>query len=207
VRNNHIGACLDWNKWSLLLWCIWLLIWCKRADTLYRCCLRSTAVRWFLSFEVEIPSVCKQTYHTDRQPFNGLFQDNLGRRAPERLKQTGFYWCKRTYHACAGTHTPILQPFFWDYLGEPVLKEIFWTFVVQGEITEAGTPTIRLGTTPSRLISSPLRSSLPIFTPDALPATTLPLYPGLGRHQICWLAYPVIWTHWTYHSDVSLQST
>ena len=28
----------------------------------------------------------------------------------------------------------------------------------------------------------------PIFTPDALPATTLPIYPGLGRHQMCWLA-------------------
>ena len=34
---------------------------------------------------------------------------------------------------------------------------------------------------------------LPIFTPDSLPATTLPIYPGLRRHQICWLAYPVAW--------------
>jgi len=27
---------------------------------------------------------------TDRHPFNGLFQDNLGKPAPERLNQSGF---------------------------------------------------------------------------------------------------------------------
>jgi len=53
--------------------------------------------------------------------------------------------------------------------------------MVQGNITEADTPTIQMGTTPSRLISDPPPSSPPIFTPDALPATDLPLYPGLGR--------------------------
>jgi len=36
-------------------------------------------------------------------------------------------------------------------------------------------------------------SIIPHFTPDALPATTLPICPGLGwnRHQICQLAFPV----------------
>jgi len=53
---------------------------------------------------------------------------------------------------------------------------------MQGKIAEADTPTIRLGATPSRLISDPPPSS-PIFTPDALPAATLPLYPGLGQAQ------------------------
>jgi len=52
--------------------------------------------------------------------------------------------------------------------------------MVQGKITEADTPTIRMGATPSVLISDPPPSS-PIFTPDALPAATLPLYPGLGQ--------------------------
>jgi len=56
----------------------------------------------------------------------------------------------------------------------------FWTFWVQGKITEADTTTIRLGATPSILISDP-RPSTSIFMPDALPATTLPLYPGLGQ--------------------------
>ena len=33
----------------------------------------------------------------------------------------------------------------------------------------------------------------PIFTPDALPAATLPIYPGLGEAGIYWIAYPVAW--------------
>jgi len=52
--------------------------------------------------------------------------------------------------------------------------------MVQGKISEADTPTIRLGATPSGLISNQPPSS-PIFTLDALPATALPLYPGLGQ--------------------------
>jgi len=70
---------------------------------------------------------------------------------------------------------------FRDCLGELVQEEIFWTFMVQGKITEADTPTIQLGTTPSGLISCPPPQPSPIFMPDALPATTLPLYPGLGQ--------------------------
>jgi len=52
--------------------------------------------------------------------------------------------------------------------------------MVQGKTSEADTPTIRLGATPSRLISDPPPSS-PIFTSDAIPAATLPIYPGLGQ--------------------------
>jgi len=54
--------------------------------------------------------------------------------------------------------------------------------MVQGKITEANTPTVRLGATPSKLVSDPLPSP-PIFMPDALPATSLPIYPGLGQTQ------------------------
>jgi len=92
------------------------------------------------------------------------------------------------------THTTILRPFYRDHQGEPVPEEIFWTFMVQRKITKADTLTIRLGATPSGLISG-FRHP-PIFTPDALPATTIPLYPGLltwDRYQICWLAYSVAW--------------
>jgi len=46
-----------------------------------------------------------------------------------------------------------------------------------GKITEADTLTIRLDATPSGLISDPPPSSR-IFTVDALPAATLPIYPG-----------------------------
>jgi len=51
--------------------------------------------------------------------------------------------------------------------------------MVQGKITEADTPTIRVGATPSGLVSDPPPSS-PIFMSDAL-AATLPIYPGFGQ--------------------------
>jgi len=64
------------------------------------------------------------------------------------------------------THATILQPFFWDHPGEPVADEIknfLWTFMVQvqGKITEADTPIIRLGAAPSGAgpISCPFLSS------------------------------------------------
>jgi len=41
--------------------------------------------------------------------------------------------------------------------------------MVQGKITEADIPTIRLGATPSGLISDPPQSH-PILIPDAIPA-------------------------------------
>jgi len=47
-------------------------------------------------------------------------------------------------------------------------------------ITEVDTLTTWLGATPSGLISGPPPSS-PHFMLDALPAATLPLYPGLGQ--------------------------
>ena len=74
------------------------------------------------------------------------------------------------------THTTVLRLFFWDYPAEQVPEEIFfWTLWCKGRL-----PAIRLGATLSGLISdSPPLS--PIFTPDALPATSLQLYPGLGQ--------------------------
>jgi len=56
-------------------------------------------------------------------------------------------------------------------------------FMVHGKITEADTPKIRLDTTPSRPSVTHLHHS-PIYTPDALSATTLPLYPGLGQMTV-----------------------
>jgi len=60
-------------------------------------------------------------------------------------------------------------------------------FMVQGEITNADTPTVPLGATPSRQISNPPPSSPPF------PATTLPVYPGTGTKyaglHTQWLGY------------------
>jgi len=55
------------------------------------------------------------------------------------------------------THThPFYGHFFWDHLGEPVPEENFWTLWCKGRLTEADTPTIRLGATPSGLSSAHL---------------------------------------------------
>ena len=59
-------------------------------------------------------------------------------------------------------------------------ENLLLDFVEQGKITEAGTLTIRMGAALSGPTSYPPSSS-PIFTPGALPAATLPLYPGLGQ--------------------------
>jgi len=90
-------------------------------------------------------------------------------------------------------HTAIFWPFSQDHLGEPVPEEIFfWTFMVQGKITEADTPTIWLGATPSGLISDP-PPSFPFLC--RMPFLPQPSHFILAwdRQQICWLAYPVAW--------------
>jgi len=51
------------------------------------------------------------------------------------------------------THTTLLQHFFRGHPGEPVPEENFWTLWCKGTLTEADTPTIQLGATPSRLTS------------------------------------------------------
>jgi len=61
-----------------------------------------------------------------------------------------------------------------------VPEENLLDIMAQGKKAEADTPTIWLGAIPSGLISDPPPSSS-IFMLDALPAATLPLYPGLGQ--------------------------
>jgi len=65
------------------------------------------------------------------------------------------------------THTPhtttVLGPFFRDHPGEPVPEENFWTLWCKPKLTEANTPTIRLGATPSRLTSAHLHHIPHIF--------------------------------------------
>jgi len=59
--------------------------------------------------------------------------------------------------------TTVLQPFFRDHPGEASPEENFWTLWCKGTLTEADTPTIRLGAIPSRLTSAYLHHP-PIFT-------------------------------------------
>jgi len=52
------------------------------------------------------------------------------------------------------TYTTVLRSFFRDHPGEPVPEENFWTLWCKERLTEADTPTIRLGVTPSGLTSA-----------------------------------------------------
>jgi len=54
------------------------------------------------------------------------------------------------------TTTTVLRPSFQDHPGEPVPEENFWTLWCKGRLSEADTPTIWMGTTPSRLTSAHL---------------------------------------------------
>ena len=71
------------------------------------------------------------------------------------------------HHHHRNRSTALIQ----DHPGEPVPEENFWTLWCKGRSTEADTPTIQLGDTPSGLTSAYLRRP-PIFfyRPDALPA-------------------------------------
>jgi len=60
---------------------------------------------------------------------------------------------------------------FQDHPGEPVPEENFWTLRCKGRLTEAETPTIRMGATPSGLTSAHLHHLPFFYRPVALPAT------------------------------------
>jgi len=62
------------------------------------------------------------------------------------------------------THTTILRPFFRDHPSEPVPEENSWTLWCKGRLTEADTPTIRLGATLSGVTSAPLHNPPHFFT-------------------------------------------
>jgi len=68
------------------------------------------------------------------------------------------------------TTTTILRPFFRDHPGEPVPEENFWTLWYKGRLTEADTPTIRLGATPTGLTRAHLHHPHIFYKLDALPA-------------------------------------
>jgi len=69
-------------------------------------------------------------------------------------------YCKSPHHT-----TNVLQPFF---LLWRVSEENFWTLWCNGRLTEADTPTIRMGATPSGLSSAHLHHRPCFYSPDAL---------------------------------------
>ena len=89
------------------------------------------------------------------------------------------------HHSINSVKTPphhiicVLRPFFRDQPGELVPEENFCTLWCKGRPTEADTPTIRLGTTPSRLTSAQLHHPPNFYWPDALPAAQ----PTVSKHR------------------------
>jgi len=71
----------------------------------------------------------------------------------------------------------VLQTFFWDHPGEPVPEENLWTLWCKGRLTEADTPTIRLGATPYGLTSAHLHHPPIFFT------GRMPFLPPNQQHQ------------------------
>jgi len=65
------------------------------------------------------------------------------------------------------SHTTVLWPFFRDHPGKLVPEENFWTSWCKKRLTEADTPTIRLGATPSGLTSAHLHHPPFFYRPDA----------------------------------------
>jgi len=119
----------------------------------------------------------------------------LRRRWPSRRYATGSTSVSREYAPYVVvlpplTTTTVSRPFFRDHSGEPV-PENFWTLWCKGRLTEADTPTIRLGATPSGLTSAHLHhhpislqagcpSCRPTYSVKALKATSAF---GLGRRR------------------------
>ena len=58
--------------------------------------------------------------------------------------------------SCTSITTTVLRPFFRDRRCETLPEENFWTSWCKGRLTEADTPTIRLGATPAELTSAHL---------------------------------------------------
>jgi len=67
---------------------------------------------------------------------------------------------------------------FRDHPGEPVPEENFWTSWCKGRLTEADTPTIWLGATPTGLTSAHLHHPPIFYRPDALPVAQ----PTVSKH-------------------------
>jgi len=113
------------------------------------------------------------------------------------------------------THTTVLWPFFRDYRGEPVPGEIFfWTFMVQGKITEADTSDHLDGRHSIRTYQRPTSVIPPFLRRMSFLPQPSHFILAWNRHRICWLAYPVAWflhdgkpTFNTTHSKLKVSLT
>jgi len=73
-------------------------------------------------------------------------------------------------HKFRTTTTMVLTALFLGPPGEPVPAENFWTLWCKGRLTEADTPTIRMGATPSGLVTSAHLHHPPYFLQAGCPS-------------------------------------
>jgi len=66
------------------------------------------------------------------------------------------------------TTAAVLRAFYQDHPGEPMPEKNFWNLCCKGRLTEADTPTMWMGTTPSGLTSAP--STIPHFLQARCPS-------------------------------------
>jgi len=85
----------------------------------------------------------------------------------------------------------VLRPFFRDHPGEPVPEENWWTLWCKGRLTEADTPTIQLGTTPSGLTSAHLHhppyfltGRMPFLPPNQQCQSTEGIHTDKGKRKV-----------------------
>jgi len=93
------------------------------------------------------------------------------------------------------THTHTHNHFtalFPDHPGEPLPEENFWTLWCKGRLTEADTPTIRLGATPSGLSSAHLHHP-PCFLQAGCPSC----YQTNSVNAI-----DIYYLHWHWHCQI-----
>jgi len=114
---------------------------------------------------------------------NQTIEYHLGQEI-ERMSALYCWSCKLNCIYHHHTTTTVLQPFFWDHPAEPMPEEsFFWTHGAREDNN------LRQTHRQSRWVvlhpdwSAIHLHQLPIFTPDALPAATLPIYPGLGQDR------------------------
>jgi len=96
------------------------------------------------------------------------------------------------------THNHFIALFFWDYRREPVSEENILLDFYGAMEDNRGRHTNHPAEHHSIQTNQRPPPTAPIFTPDALPATTVPLYPGLGQapNMLACIPSAVIHTQW-----------
>jgi len=109
-------------------------------------------------------------------------------RSPSALRSSLTQPCTQA-QSCAAFYLGFPNSCLHRHVGVPTgwypiivsLLAVLWVFWCKVKITHADAPTTRMEAIPSKLIGDSTSAIPIIFMLDALPGTTLPIYPGLGQ--------------------------